>query len=109
MPQRYDPEAGMNARKYEIIEELDKLAADAGMPLIHLALGFVVSHPAVTSAIIGPRTYDQLEGQLGALEITRLEDNVLDKIDALVRPGTNVDPREGGYSTGVMNPKLRRR
>jgi aryl-alcohol dehydrogenase-like predicted oxidoreductase len=78
-------------RKLEIVEALRELAAEAGMPLTHLALAFAVEHPAVTCAIIGPRTHEQLEQLLPAANV-QLDDGLLDRIDELVAPGTDVDP-----------------
>jgi aryl-alcohol dehydrogenase-like predicted oxidoreductase len=77
--------------------------------LLQLALGFVVAHRAVTSAIIGPRTHEQLEEQLGAADV-RLTDDVLDRIDELVPAGRNVNPDDVGWSPpAVQDPLLRRR
>ena len=94
--------------KAEVIEELDKLAAEAGVPLIHLALAFVINHPAVSAAIIGPRTMEQLDGQLAAPEC-RLDDDVLDRIDELVPPGTNLNAADGGYQPPAIASAWRRR
>ena len=88
--------------------ELEALAADAGMPLTHLALAFTLSHPAITSAIIGPRTMDQLTSLLGASDVT-LDDDVLDRIDELVPPGTNVNPADAGYQSPSIAQSWRRR
>jgi aryl-alcohol dehydrogenase-like predicted oxidoreductase len=108
MPQRYDFSLPGNQKKLDVIEELDKVAADAGIPLIHLALAFVINHPAVSAAIIGPRTMEQLEGQLGAEEV-RLDDAVLDRIDELVPPGTNLNAADGGYQPPAITSAWRRR
>ena len=78
------------------------------MSLIELALAFVIRHPAVTAAIIGPRTMDQLESQMTALDVT-LSDDVLDRIDEIVPPGTNVNPADGGYPNPGLEPAARRR
>ncbi len=67
-----------NQAKLEAADRLAQLADEAGMSLIHLALAFVISHPAVTSAIIGPRTMDQLESQLGAADVV-LSAEILDQ------------------------------
>ena len=67
-------------RKLALIPELEKVAADAGMPLTHLAIGFTLAHPAVSAAIIGPRTMEQLEGLLDS--DVALDDETLDRIDA---------------------------
>lgn len=109
LPHRYDLDVPVNQRKLEAASALADLAADAGMSLIHMALGFVLSHPAVTSAIIGPRTRDHLDTQVGAADLV-LEDDLLDRIDAIVAPGVNVDPVDRGYvSPSVRKPALRRR
>ena len=77
--------------------------------MIHLALGFVLNHPAVTAAIIGPRTMEQLESQLGATDVD-LPAGVLDQIDAIVPPGTNLNPADAGYTAPALaEPALRRR
>jgi aryl-alcohol dehydrogenase-like predicted oxidoreductase len=95
MPERYDPELPAVARKYDIIEELAALADDVGCPLTHLALAFVLRHPAITAAIIGPRTMEQLLDQLPASDLV-LDDAAMDRIDELVPPGTDVDPFDDG-------------
>ena len=64
-PARHDPASPENKAKLEAVHALQELADEAGLSLIHLALGFVLEHPAVSSAIIGPRTLEQLESQLG--------------------------------------------
>jgi aryl-alcohol dehydrogenase-like predicted oxidoreductase len=109
MPERFDPAKPENRRKLDLIEELLKLAADAGIPLTHLALAFVLEHPAVTSAIIGPRTMEQLVDQLPAAGV-HLDRAVLDRIDELVPSGTNVNPDDAGYvPPAVASPWRRRR
>src|SRR3954465_1320099 len=96
LPQRYDLALPENQRKLDVVEELAQLADDAGISLIHLAIAFVIQHPAVTAAIIGPRTMEQLEGQLGA-EKVQLDSEILDRIDKIVPPGTNVNTADAGY------------
>jgi aryl-alcohol dehydrogenase-like predicted oxidoreductase len=108
LPQRYDLSSPANQRKLDAAEALAQLAEDSGVSLIHLALAFVIRHPAVTSAIIGPRTMEHLEGQLGAVDVT-LSDEVLDRIDEIVPPGTNVNPADGGWSNPALEPAARRR
>jgi len=109
IPSRYDMSLPANQRKLEAAEALGELADQAGMPLIELALGFVTSHPAVTAAIIGPRTIEQLESQLGALERT-LSADVLDRIDEIVPPGVNVNPADTGWDPPwLTDATLRRR
>ncbi|WP_405857870.1 aldo/keto reductase [Streptomyces sp. NBC_00090] len=101
-----DPE---NAAKLDAAEALAQLAEEAGLTLVQLALAFVLEHPAVTSAIIGPRTFEQLEAQLGADRI-RLSRDVLDRIDKIVPPGTNLSARDAGYVPSALGePELRRR
>ena len=74
------------------------------MTLIQMALAFVINHPAVTAAIIGPRTLEQLESQLGAEEVV-LDPALLDRIDEIVPPGTNLNQIDAGR----QNPALRAR
>jgi aryl-alcohol dehydrogenase-like predicted oxidoreductase len=79
------------------------------MSLVHLALAWVVNNPAVTAAIIGPRTMEQYEGQIGALDVT-LEADVLDRIDEIVPPGTNYNWSDAGYSPPMIaDARARRR
>jgi aryl-alcohol dehydrogenase-like predicted oxidoreductase len=95
--------------KLDLVDRLDEIAEQAGCSLIHLALGFVQSHRAVTAAIIGPRTMEQLDSQLGAAGL-ELSVDTLDAIDALVAPGTNLNPRDVGYvPPAVSDSALRRR
>jgi aryl-alcohol dehydrogenase-like predicted oxidoreductase len=99
----------VRVRKLELLEELATIAADAGLSLIDLALGFVLAHPAITAAIIGPRTLAQLHSQLGAGDVM-LGADVLDRVDALVAPGSDVNPADVGYlPPALTNPALRRR
>ncbi len=97
-----------NQRKLEVTEQLAKVADDAGVSLIELAIGFVVNHPAVTSAIIGPRTMEQLESQLPSADVT-LDATVLDGIDEIIKPGVNLNPADTSYGEQVLEPSLRRR
>ncbi|HEU4658434.1 MAG TPA: aldo/keto reductase [Capillimicrobium sp.] len=108
LPQRYDLSEPANQRKLDAADALARLADEAGMSLIHLALAFVIRHPAVTSAIIGPRTMEQLESQLGAADV-RLDDALLDRIDEIVPPGTNVNPADAGWQNPDLQPAARRR
>jgi aryl-alcohol dehydrogenase-like predicted oxidoreductase len=96
MPARYDLSIPGNQQKLEAVEQLAQLAEQAGLSLIHLALAFVLRHPAVTAPIIGPRTLEQLEGQLGAVDV-ELSDEVLDAIDQIVPPGTNLNAADAGW------------
>ncbi|MEU7476527.1 aldo/keto reductase [Lentzea sp. NPDC042327] len=96
-------------RKLDAVEALAQVAEEAGVSLPHLALAFVTAHPAVTSAIIGPRTLDQLDDLIAGAD-TLLGDDVLDRIDEIVPPGTDVGPMDVAYVTPpVAHPHLRRR
>ena len=109
IPQRFDMNLPGNQAKLEATEQLAQLAEEAGLPLIHLALAFVINHQAVTSAIIGPRTMEHLESQLGAADVVLTRD-ILDRIDEIVPPGTTLNPPDRGYEPpALVNPALRRR
>jgi aryl-alcohol dehydrogenase-like predicted oxidoreductase len=108
IPGRYDLSVPANQRKLEATEQLAQLAEEAGLSLIHLALAFVINHPAVTAAIIGPRTMDHLDSQLGAADV-KLDAAILDRIDEIVAPGTNVNPSDGGWQNPDLAPAARRR
>jgi aryl-alcohol dehydrogenase-like predicted oxidoreductase len=108
LPERFDPERPGVARKLELVPKLEALADEAGTPLPHLALAFTLTHPAVSSTIIGPRTMEQLEGLLGAADV-RLDDGVLDRIDELVPPGTDVNRSDAGWSPPWIEQAWRRR
>jgi aryl-alcohol dehydrogenase-like predicted oxidoreductase len=108
LPRRFDLSLPANQRKLEIADALATLAEEAGHTLIEMALAFVLRHPAVTAAIIGPRTMEQLESQLPAAEVT-LADDVLDRIDELVPPGTNVNPEDTGWQNPALETAARRR
>ncbi|MFD3523101.1 aldo/keto reductase [Streptomyces sp. NPDC058653] len=107
--ERFDITSKENAAKLDAAESLALLAEEAGLTLVELAVAFVLEHPAVTSAIIGPRTYEQLESQLAADKV-RLTRDVLDRIDEIVPPGTNLSARDAGYTPpSVADPAQRRR
>jgi aryl-alcohol dehydrogenase-like predicted oxidoreductase len=108
IPGRYDLSIPANQRKLDATEQLAQLADEAGLSLIHLGLAFVINHPAVTAAIIGPRTMDHLESQLGAADV-KLDAAILDRIDEIVPPGTNVNPADGGWQNPDLEPAARRR
>jgi aryl-alcohol dehydrogenase-like predicted oxidoreductase len=108
MPQRFDNAVPANRARMDAVERLAKVADEAGLTMIALALGFVTAHPAVTSAIIGPRTIEHLESQLSAADVT-LSDEVLDRIDEIVPPGVNVNPADAGWSNPALEPAARRR
>ncbi len=109
MPARYDLEDPGNRAKLEAADALAVLAEESGITLVHLALAFVLQHPAVTAPIIGPRTMEQLESQLGATDVT-LSSDVLDRIDEIVPPGVTLARADAGYqSPSLTDPFLRRR
>jgi len=109
VPKRFDMSMPENQRKLDVVEELATLALEAGCSMVHLALAFVLQHPAVTAPIIGPRTMEQLETQLGAVDLT-LEWDLLDRIDELVSPGTNLNAEDAGWvPPAVASPHLRRK
>jgi aryl-alcohol dehydrogenase-like predicted oxidoreductase len=106
---RFDLTAPGNGPKLEAVEQLALLAEEAGVSLIHLALAFVLQHPAVTTPIIGPRTIEQLESHLGAVDVT-LGTDVLDRIDAIVAPGTTLAALAADFvAPAIADPALRRR
>jgi aryl-alcohol dehydrogenase-like predicted oxidoreductase len=105
---RFDMRLPENQRKLDIVEELAQLAEQAGLTLIELAIAFVINHPGVTSAIIGPRTMEQLLSQLSAADVT-LSADVLDRIDELVAPGVTINPEDNSYGTAELTPSARRR
>jgi aryl-alcohol dehydrogenase-like predicted oxidoreductase len=108
IPRRYDMSIPGNQRKLEAADALAQLAEEAGMSLIHLALRFVIEHPAVTAAIIGPRTMEHLESQLGAADV-ELTPDVLDRIDEIVPPGVTLNPTDAGWDNPSLKPDARRR
>ena len=108
LPDRYDLSLPENQRKLEAADALGQLADEVGISLIEMALAFVIRHPAVTAAIIGPRTMEHLESQLPATEI-ELSDEVLDRIDEIVPPGINVNPQDQGWTNPALERAARRR
>ncbi len=108
LPRRYDMSLPENQRKLDAADALARLAEDAGMTLIGLAIAFVIRHPAVTAAIIGPRTMEHLESQLCAADV-ELPDEVLDRIDEIVPPGTNLNPADSGWQNPALEPGALRR
>jgi aryl-alcohol dehydrogenase-like predicted oxidoreductase len=108
LPRRYDMSIPENQRKLDAADALAKLADEAGITLIEMAIAFVLRHPAVTAAIIGPRTMEHLESQLSAADI-ELPDDVLDRIDEIVPPGVNVNHTDVGWDNPALAPTARRR
>jgi aryl-alcohol dehydrogenase-like predicted oxidoreductase len=96
-------------RRIDVVEQLIPLAEEAGMSLTHLAMAFVIAHPGVTAALMGPRTTAQLDDLLAGAEVV-LNDETLDRIDAIVAPGTDVGQLQMAYHPpAVTTPALRRR
>ena len=109
MPARFEMSSPDNQRKLDAADALGQLADEAGLSLIHLALAFVLQHPAVTAPIIGPRTLEHLKSQVGAADVT-LSADILDKIDLIVPPGSTCSRGDQGYqSPALTDPFLRRR
>jgi aryl-alcohol dehydrogenase-like predicted oxidoreductase len=108
LPHRYDLSLPGNQRKLDAVEQYAQLAEETGISLIHMAIAFAMRHPAVTAPIIGPRTMEQLESQIGAAEI-ELSDEVLDRIDEIVPPGVNLNAADQGWSNPSLEPTARRR
>ncbi|TAK70192.1 MAG: aldo/keto reductase [Actinomycetota bacterium] len=108
LPRRYDLSLPVNTIKLDAAERLALLAEEAGLSLVELALAFVLRHPAVTAAIIGPRTMAHLESQLPAAEVV-LSTDVLDRIDEIVAPGLTVNPADNGWVSPALDAAARRR
>jgi aryl-alcohol dehydrogenase-like predicted oxidoreductase len=103
------PKQWSDGRNLDAVERLIPIAQEAGLSLIHMAMAFVVAHPAVTAAIIGPRTMQHLDDLLAGAEV-KLSDEVLDRIDAVVAPGTDAGAMGATYEPPAMiQPILRRR
>jgi aryl-alcohol dehydrogenase-like predicted oxidoreductase len=107
-PARFDMSTPGNQRKLDAVEDLALLAEEAGLSLIELAVAFVINHPGVTAAIIGPRTMEQLEAFLPAADIT-LTTDVLDRVDEIVAPGVTVNPVDNSYGDHELQAGQRRR
>jgi aryl-alcohol dehydrogenase-like predicted oxidoreductase len=108
IPGRYDLSLPGNQLKLEKADALGALADEAGITLIEMAIAFVIRHPVVTAAIIGPRTMEHLQSQLTAADVV-LSDDVLDRIDEIVAPGVNVNSVDGGWPNPGLQPEARRR
>ncbi len=104
-PDHFD---GGNDAKFDAVEALAAVADDAGLSLAHLSLAWILEHPAVTAALVGPRTEAQLDDLLGAADI-QLSSDVLDAIDEIVAPGTSINPADAGWTPPGLAPAQRRR
>jgi len=105
---RFDLSLPENQRKLDAVVALTELADEAGISLIELAIAFVTRHPAVTAAIIGPRTMAHLESQLTAADVA-LTDDVLDRIDEINPPGVTINSADNGWTQPALGPAGRRR
>jgi aryl-alcohol dehydrogenase-like predicted oxidoreductase len=108
LAERFDLSLPENRRKLDAVEQLSAFADETDITLIELAIAFVLRHPAITAAIIGPRTMEHLESQLGAAEVD-LSDDVLDRIDEIVPPATTINPADNGWKGTFQNSATRRR
>jgi aryl-alcohol dehydrogenase-like predicted oxidoreductase len=108
LPERFDLSLPANQRKLDAVEQLARLAEEAGITLIQLAIAFVLNHPAITAPIIGPRTTEQLESQLAAADVV-LDEAVLDRIDEIVPPGTTINPADNSFDNPALQRAARRR
>ena len=108
LPERFALSQPGNQRKLDAVEQLAQLAEETGTTLIELAIAFVLRHPGITSAIIGPRTMDQLESQLPAAEVA-LDEAVLDQIDEIVPAGITVNPVDNSFNNPALEPAARHR
>jgi aryl-alcohol dehydrogenase-like predicted oxidoreductase len=108
LAERFDLSQPANQRKLDAVEQLAQLAEQAGIPLVQLAIAFVLEHPAVTAPIIGPRTMEHLESQLAAADVV-LDGALLDRIDEIVPPGTTVNPADASWANPALEPEARRR
>jgi len=108
LPERFDISTPENQRKLEAADALAQLAEQAGLSLVELAIAFVLRHPTISAAIIGPRTMEHLESQLTATKVV-LGDDVLDAIDRIVAPGVTLNPADDGWVSPSLAPAARRR
>src|SRR3954449_4569057 len=108
LPERFDISEPLNQRKLDAVEQLAQLADEAGLTLIQLAVAFVLNHPAITAAIVGPRTMDHFKGQLAGADVV-LDQALLDRIDEIVPPGTTVNPVDNSFQNPALEPAAPRR
>ncbi len=108
IPARFDPNLPGNQRKLDLVEQLEEVAKEAGVSLTHLAIAFVIAHPAITAAIIGPRTMEQLEDLIAGVDVS-LDDATLDKLDEIVKPGRNTNAADAGWESPAISQAWRRR
>jgi aryl-alcohol dehydrogenase-like predicted oxidoreductase len=107
-PDRFDPDLPANAAKYDAVEQLAEVAEGAGLTLPELATAFVTTHPAVTSVITGPRTMEQFESLVKTADLA-LDDDVLDRIDEIVPPGTDLYRADAAWQPRSLTDVAERR
>ena len=96
-------------RRLDVVEQVIPVAEKAGLPMTHLAMAFAIAHPGVTSALIGPRTMEQLDDLLSSVDVA-LTDEILDRLDEIVPPGTDVGRLDMAYRPpAIQRLDLRRR
>jgi aryl-alcohol dehydrogenase-like predicted oxidoreductase len=105
---RFNLERASNRRKLDLIDELAVIAEKAGVSLTHMSMAFVLHHPAVTSAIIGPRTMEQLDDVLASADLA-LDADTLDAIDGVVAPGEVIEDADRGWEPPWLSKDARRR
>jgi aryl-alcohol dehydrogenase-like predicted oxidoreductase len=108
VPARYDVSLPSNQRKLAAVEQLALLAESVNLTLIQMAVAFVIGHPAVTAAIIGPRSLEHLDDYLAAADV-RLDDSTLDRIDEIVTPGTDFSWSDVWAPPSIADASRRRR
>ena len=108
MIRQFDRSRRENQRKFDLVDALRAVADKAGISMTHMAIAFTLAHPGVTSAILGPRTLDQLQDLVAAADV-RLDEQTLDAIDEIVPPGELVDENDRGYTPPWMEAAARRR
>ncbi|MGH9296205.1 MAG: aldo/keto reductase, partial [Acidimicrobiales bacterium] len=108
IPARFDPSMAANQRKLEVVEDLARLAEEEGVSFTHLSIAFVIAHPAVTAAIIGPRTMEQLDDLLAGSKVA-LSDDILDRLDQIVPPGVTMNAADAGWEPPSIAQAWRRR
>jgi aryl-alcohol dehydrogenase-like predicted oxidoreductase len=105
---RFDMSDPANQRKLDAVEQLAQLADETGVPLVQMAIAFVLRHPALTAAIIGPRTIEHLGSQLAAADLA-LSDEILDRIDQINPPGVTINHLHNGWTQPALQPAHQRR
>lgn len=97
-----------NEVKFDKVDRLQAIAAEAGVSLTHMALAWCGEHPAVSTTLLGPRTERQLQDLLGAVDVS-LDHQILDRIDEVHRPGVLLNPDDQDWSSPDLEPAARRR